>query len=56
MTLLQLIHKPIESDLVQFNKLYDSMLTHENELLNSILQQIALRKGKQMRLLDFSLR
>ncbi len=51
MTLLQLIHKPIESDLVQFNKLYDSMLTHENELLNSILQQIAQRKGKQMRLL-----
>lgn len=49
MSTLQLIQKPIENEMHQFCEVFDSFLTHPNALLNSVLGQIAQRKGKMMR-------
>ncbi|MCR5313562.1 MAG: polyprenyl synthetase family protein, partial [Bacteroidaceae bacterium] len=49
MDVLQQIRKPIEEELVQYRKVFESFLTHDNELLQSALNAVASRQGKMMR-------
>lgn len=43
------IRKPIESQFFQFENLYETTLRSENKLLNSVLDYIAAKRGKQLR-------
>ncbi len=49
MDILQQIRKPIEDDLNQYLKVFDSYLVYDNPLLQSALTVVASRKGKMMR-------
>ncbi len=49
MSVIEDIRKPIETELEDFNRLFDSTLSHANGLLGQICQGISKRKGKQMR-------
>jgi len=49
MDVLQQIRKPIEDELSQYRKVFDSYLVHDNLLLQSALKVVASRQGKMMR-------
>ncbi|MCR5577712.1 MAG: polyprenyl synthetase family protein [Prevotella sp.] len=49
MDYLSIIRKPIERQLDSFVKLFDDCLTHQNGLLEMVLQHIRQRGGKRMR-------
>ena len=49
MDYLSLITQPIEKDLNDFIKLFNSSLTHEQALLSEVLSHIRQRGGKRMR-------
>ena len=49
MDYLSLITRPIENDLNDFIKLFNSSLTHDQALLSEVLSHIRQRGGKRMR-------
>ena len=49
MDALQQIRKPIEAELDQYKKVFDSYLVHSNPILNKVLNGISQRRGKMMR-------
>ena len=49
MDYLSLIKKPIESELADFNYLFNSSLKHDDGLLSQVLEHIRKRAGKRMR-------
>lgn len=49
MDVLDQIRKPIDNELNQYRKVFDSFLVHKNQLLNAALSTVASRKGKMMR-------
>ena len=46
---LHQISFPIEKELSQCVELYDKVLSHEDDLLGTILEHVRSRKGKMMR-------
>ncbi len=49
MVALQQIRKPIEAELDQYKKVFDSYLVHSNPILSKVLNGISQRRGKMMR-------
>ena len=49
MNTLDIIKKPIDSELIKYRELFESTLSHSNELLDKVLGYIRQRKGKMMR-------
>ena len=49
MNTLNIIKKPIDSELIKYRELFESTLCHSNELLDKVLGYIRQRKGKMMR-------
>ena len=49
MDILQQIRKPIEGEMILYRKMFESMLVHDNVLLQSALSVVASRQGKMMR-------
>lgn len=49
MDALQLIKKPIESELREYRKVFDDCLVYDNPLLQEVLNVISQRRGKMMR-------
>ena len=49
MDTLQHIRKPIEAELEQYKKVFDSYLVHSNPILSHVLTTISKRRGKMMR-------
>ena len=49
MDLIQLITAPIEKDMDEYTRVFDSYMVHSNLLLNEVLKKIGSRKGKMMR-------
>ena len=49
MDILSQIRKPVAEDLARYERLFDSVLDHEDDFLGRALQYVRSRKGKMMR-------
>lgn len=49
MDILSQIRKPVTEDLARYERLFDSVLDHEDDFLGRALQYVRSRKGKMMR-------
>lgn len=49
MDALKQIRKPVEQEMTQYRKVFESLLVHSNPLLNEALRMVSQRQGKMMR-------
>ena len=49
MDILSQIRKPVAEDLARYERLFDTVLDHEDDFLGRALQYVRSRKGKMMR-------